>query len=174
MNRLREYKKLEKSLDKKFFKDAEDNEVSLSKEDFKYGKLTMLGYHRLKQQCEYISFREEIEIKVPEEYGVGFKKNLQYLGASELRHLKKDRIESLVSAIVLSAIGIFFILLRLILGAQEWFKDSADIIGELVVIASWVFLWAATEKWFFERRKLRIKQMGLLQLLSAKITIVKD
>jgi hypothetical protein len=66
---------------------------------------------------------------------------------------------------VLLFTGILFVMLGNIL---EFFQSNT--FQNIVVIVSWVFVWAAVEKWFFDRGNLKEKRMSLLQILSAKIT----
>jgi len=165
INKRKQYAELEKTLEQKY-KANRENEAVLSKEDFKDGKLTVFGYDRLKQQCDYIPYSEDIEIKIPKEYETGFKATLESMGANELSRIKKDRRETKITALALLFAGILFVVLGDIL---EFFRSGA--FQNIIVIASWVFVWAAVEKLFFDRRVLKEKRQSLLQILSAKITV---
>ena len=165
MNKQKQYDDLEKALEQKY-KTNRENEVVLSKEDFKDGKLTVFGYNHLKQQCDYIPYSEDIEIKIPREYGAGFKYVLEYMGANELSRIKKDRRETKLTALGLLFTGILLVMLGNIL---EVFRGN--FFQSIIVIVSWVFVWAAVEKWFFDRKDLKEKRKSLLQILSAKITM---
>ncbi|MCL2477520.1 hypothetical protein [Candidatus Bathycorpusculum sp.] len=165
MSKRKQYDKLEKTLEQKY-KSHRENEVVLSNEDFKNGKLTVFGYNHLKQQCDYIPYSEDIEIKIPKECESGFKDTLESMGANELSRIKKDRRDTKIAALVLLFTGILFVVLGNIL---EFFRGN--FFQNIVVIVSWVFVWAAVEKWFFDRRALKEKRKSLLQILSAKITV---
>jgi len=164
VSKRKQYNELEKVLEQKY-KTCRENEAVLSKDDFKDGKLTVFGYYHLKQQCDYISYREDIEIKIPKEFEAGFKDTLQSMGATELSRIRKDRRDTKITALMLLFTGILFVILGNVL---EFFQGNA--FQNVVVIISWVFVWAAVEKWFFDRRALKEKRQSLLQILSAKIT----
>jgi hypothetical protein len=88
MSKRKQYNALEKALEQKY-RAKRENEAVLSHEDFKDGKLTVFGYNHLKQQCDYIPYSEDIEIKIPKEYESGFRDTLESMGASELSRIKK-------------------------------------------------------------------------------------
>jgi hypothetical protein len=125
----------------------------------------VFGYNHLKQQCDYIPFSEDIEIKIPKEFEATFKVTLEIMGANELSRIRKDRREAKIMALGLLFVGILFVMLGNVL---EFFRGNS--FQSVVVIVSWVFVWAAVEKWFFDRGHLTEKRLSLLQILSAKIT----
>jgi hypothetical protein len=88
-NKIKQYKEIESALERRY-RNKRENEVSLDKSDFKDGKLSVSGYTWLKQQCEYIDHRHNIEISVPKEYAENFMDTLEYLAANELSCIKKD------------------------------------------------------------------------------------
>jgi hypothetical protein len=67
-----QFKEIEKSLEQRI-KNRQEKTVCLQGDDFKDGKLSLPGYNRIKQECEYISYKEEIEIEVSEEFEKNFK-----------------------------------------------------------------------------------------------------
>lgn len=160
MGRFREYIEIEKKLEKKYSKQKE-NEVRLSAEDFKDGKLSSEGFFRLKQQCEYIPYSDDIEIIIPLKHAEGFRNKLEYMAAAELSKIKKDKKYATILSFILLLVGAF------------WYSVSylfpVDLGREISVIITWVFIWAGVEKWFFERHQLREKRFNLLQILSAKV-----
>lgn len=160
MGRFSKYIELEKKLEKKY-PGQKENEVRLRTEDFKEGKLTSEGFLRLKQQCEYISYSDDIEIIVPPEYAADLRNRLEYMAAAELAKIKKDRKYTSIVALFLLGIGVIWYGIA--------FLFPVDLGKEITVIITWVFMWAGVEKWFFERHKLREKRFDLLQILSAKI-----
>ena len=165
---MKELKALEKSLEERCTA-LDDNEVILTKEDFKNYKLTAQGYIKLKQECDLIPYREQIEIKVHANYEKGFKESLESLAANELARIKKDRFDNRIAALLLFLSGtVLFLLISLL----EFFRRN--IMMEVVIVAAWVFVWAACEKAFFDRRNLREKRFSLLHILSAKVTALED
>jgi len=120
MSKRKQYNKLEKALEQKY-KAKRENEAVLSKEDFKNGKLTVFGYNHLKQQCDYIPYSENIEIKIPKEYETCFKSTLESMGASELSRIRKDRRENKIVSLMLLFTGILFVMLGNVL---EIFQGS--------------------------------------------------
>jgi len=166
----KEYKDLEKKLLEKHER-KNDNEAVLEEEDFKDGSLTIFGYDRLKQQCDYIPYSEEIKIKIPKRYETGFKEKLEFLGASELNKLKEDRKGVRIASLVLMLLGIILFGVATVI---ENFTSDSNIFFYVTIIVSWVFIWAAVEKWFFDRRDLREKRKSLLQILSSRIIIIES
>ena len=164
---IKEYKELEKRLAHKY-KNVRENEAVLGAEHFKNGKLTAAGYEDLKLQCEYIPYREKIEIAVPKTCADGFKTTLEAFGARELSRIQKDRREAMIVSLFLLAGGILWLVLGYFFDASSKF----GIVRELVIIVSWVFVWAAVEKFFFDRRRLTDRRFSLLQILSAEIICV--
>jgi len=166
MNKHKQYKELEKSLILKYNLHKE-NEIVLNDEDFKDGKLSIFGFYHLKQECEYIPYNQEIEIKIPGKYEKDFKNTLNQLGTNELIKIKKDIKYAKTTALILLLFGVIFIILG---NVFDFFKG--DILKSIVIIASWVFVWGAVERWFFDQRELMDKRISLLQILSAKIIIM--
>lgn len=164
MSKLQKFLKIEKELEQKF-EAKRESEVVLDKEDFKGAELTAEGYFKLKQQCDYIDYKEDIEIKIPLADGEGFREQLEHKASGELKRIKKDKRRGLLVALILLAVGAFWYGLRYIAQLQ-----SVEILSEITLVATWVFIWAAVDKCFFGRRKLTDKRMSLLHILSAKIT----
>ncbi|MCL2255416.1 MAG: hypothetical protein FWC11_00980 [Firmicutes bacterium] len=160
------YKNLEKNLIEKYSSQNE-NEAVLEDEDFKDGRLTISGYERLKQQCDYIPYSEQIEIKIPKKHEDGFKERLESLGASELLKMRQDRKGARINSLILLVLGIVSFAIGSIV---EFFFSNTHIVFYIAIIVSWVFIWAATEKWFFDRRDLHEKRKSLIQILSSNIT----
>ncbi|MCL2676172.1 MAG: hypothetical protein FWE84_06320 [Firmicutes bacterium] len=165
MSKHKQYREIEKNLEQKFRANRE-NEAVLDGGDFKDGKLSVWGYTRLKQQCDYIPFSEEIEIKIPKEHEEGFRDTLESMGAAELSRIKKDRRDAMLKALVLLLGGVLFFALGNIFDLLK-----TGIIQNIIIIASWVFVWGAVEAWFFDRKDLHEKRLSLLQILSAKIAV---
>ena len=162
IKKIRQYEKIEKALQQKY-KNKKENEVSLEKADFKDGKLSVSGYTRLKQHCDHIGYEGDIEIKVPIEYAEGFIDTLECLVANELSCIKKEIRNNRRTALGLLAIGVLWYLLR-------YNFVNTVVFNEITLVATWVFVWSAVEKWFFDQYQLTNRRHRLLQLLLAKIT----
>jgi hypothetical protein len=161
-DKIKQFKKIESALEQKY-KGKRENEVSLEKTDFKDGKLSVSGYTWLKQQCEYMGHKEDIEIRVPKEYAESFMDMLEYLAANELSCIKKDRRNIKITALGLLVTGVLWYLVRC-------YFAHAIVIQEITLVATWVFVWSAVEKWFFDQNHLANRRHRLLQILCAKIT----
>ena len=162
IDKIKQYGKIEKTLKEKY-RDKMVNEVSLKKTDFDDGKFSVSGYIRLKQQCEYMRHKGDIEIKVPREYTEDFKDTLESLVANELLYIKKNRRSTKITALALLIIGVLWYLVR-------YFFIHTIVVQEITLVATWVFVWASVEKLFFDQNKLTNRKRRLLQLLFAKIT----
>jgi len=138
------------------------NEVSLNNADFDNGKLSLSGYIRLKKQCEYIRYNSDVEIKMPQEYAENFKDTFECFVANELLYIKKKRRNAKIIALTLLMVGVLWYLVR-------HFFISSIIAQEITLVATWVFVWAAVEKLFFDQNILIKRRRRLFQLLSAKI-----
>lgn len=161
MSTLKDFKLLEKSLHE-MFEDIKDNEVILRHDDFKDGKLTKSGYLSLKLQSDYVPITDKLEIKIPKEYAHGFKSTLQYVATKELIRIKKDRKSTNLHALIFFIIGIILLTLPTLI---DFFKEP--IINEIILIVSWVFVWASVEKKFFEMNHLNNKRQNILHILSS-------
>ena len=160
------HKELERVLEQELQAITVDNEVSLCEEDFKDGKLSIFGYDHLKQLCEYVPHNEEILIKIPGEYEPNFESKLRFMGATDLRHIRQDRHKARMTAVPLLLIGIVFFVIGIFF---EIFQRG--LFQGIFTIISWVFVWAAVEKWFFDTKALSNQRKKLLQVLSSKIVI---
>ena len=138
------------------------NEVVLTPADFKDGQLSATGYSRLKQECEYIGYDEDIEIIVPGKYEAAFKDTFEVMAANELSHIRKDKLETRIKAVVFLFIGTLWFTL-----GQLFARTS--MIKEITLVATWVFVWTAVEKFFFDRGRLQERRFSLLQILSANV-----
>jgi len=166
MGKFKEYREIEKSLQQRF-KVKRENEVELLKEDFKYGKLTASGYNRLKDECEYIKLRDEINIVVPEQFIDGVKAPLEQMAAVELSKIRKDRTLGRIIALICLLIG------AVLFGLGQVFSH-AYLVSEITLVAAWVFVWAAVDRYFFEGSKLRVRRLSLIQIVAAKLKTDKD
>lgn len=163
MSRNKEFKELEKTLKKKYV-NMKENEVILRDADFENGRLTKSGYISLKQQSDYISLNEDIEIKIPKTYSKGFKDQLEYVATKELIRIKVDMKYVNISALIFFLVGVALLFLPTLI---QFFKKP--IINELVLIVSWVFTWASVEKKFFEMHNLKNHRNNIFHILTSKV-----
>ena len=161
MGKIKNFIELEKTLELKY-SGVKENEVHLGGEDFKDGKLSSSGYLRLKQQCEYIPYSDQIEIIIPRETAIGFRANLEQMAAAEISKIKKDRKRASYSSLFMLSLGILWYMV-------SYFFIPSKIVKDITIIVTWVFVWAAVEKWFFERGKLQDRRFSLLQILAARV-----
>jgi len=159
--KIKRFKVIEKNLLQKI-KEKRENEVVLYTSDFRDGKLSYAGYNRLKQECEYIDYSENIEIIVPKEYIDGFRETLEIFIANEAAHFKKDIREIHFYSVLFLFVGVLWFILGSIF--------TIPVLKEVTIIATWVFVWTALEKWFFEGNRLRKRKFNLYQILLAKLT----
>lgn len=139
-----------------------DHAAVLYEDDFKDGKLTAAGYGNLKEQCKTTNNAAALEITVPVNYKENFTELVEPFAAREIVFLNKKirQIKYIVCSLMLVAVIAF------LLGE---FVVKAKIFNNITVVASWVFMWTAIEKWFFEKRELQIEKYKLLQIVSAEI-----
>jgi hypothetical protein len=166
--RRKRYVDLEKKLERKF-KNVRENELSLTKEDFKDGTLKASAFVRLKDECWYIPYEDEVLIKLPEENADRFKNSLEFFASRELSKIKKDRREAQIHAAVFFLTGVLILGILTLLIFLWGALDDVMFVTELITIISWVFVWAAVTKFFIDRKEMRDQRYTLLQLLSAKI-----
>ncbi|MDR0778625.1 MAG: hypothetical protein LBE48_04230 [Methanomassiliicoccaceae archaeon] len=162
MSKIKRFKEIEKELEQRA-ESTIDNVIALETEDFKDGKLTLSGYDRLKHECEFIGYKEDIEIIVPKENGTDFKGSLEGMVAIELSRLKIKRQSIKRQALMCMAAGVIWFLI----GA--FFREET-LIKDITIIAAWVFVWTAVGKWFFDLSDLSDKRMSLLHILTGRIT----
>ena len=81
--------------------------------------------------------------------------------------LKKIGIVSLILAIV--GIAILAIMVTLMM-----LNIVDQIIGEVIDIVSWVFLWEAVDLWFFNRNGIKIQSLNCLKIIESKINFIKN
>jgi hypothetical protein len=156
-----QYNELEKELLQKR-RTNDENKISLGGKDFYYGKLTILGYDKIKTQCEYIS-NKEIEIIAPQKYVQGLKESLESIASEELLRMRKEKHLTVLLSVFYLLLGVGFLALRHVL-------SDVIIINELTLCAAWVLVWAIYETLFFDSMKLRRKRLIILRIVSARIT----
>jgi hypothetical protein len=161
MSKMKRFKEIERSLGQRADSKI-DTVITLENEDFKDGKLTLSGYDRLKHECEFIGYKEDIEIIVPKENGTNFKGTLESMVSVELSRIKVKGRSTHMQACVWMLAGIICFLIGTL------FRDTT-MIKDITIIAAWVFIWTAVGKWFFDLTDLRDKKYSLIHILTAKI-----
>lgn len=162
MKTAKQYKQIEKEILREY-EGCGESRIRLCDEDFKDGRLTVLGYDKLKTQCHYISMRKELEIVLPKNCKENFKNSLTPMAAEELARLKKESNYALLISTVCLIIGACLVLIRLVFSKEI-------IVSELTLIAISGFIWTAIDKFIFDRNKLQEQRMDIVQLLSAHTT----
>ncbi|MCL2847727.1 MAG: hypothetical protein FWE13_03135 [Firmicutes bacterium] len=164
----RQYIELEKRLEQQH-RPLRENQLELTASDFKGGELKPSAFARLKEECWYIPYEEQVEIKLPATNIERFKECLDFLASRELSKLKKDRKEAFIHALVFFFVGIAILgVLSLCLLFWEAFAETT-FLPELLTIISWAFVWASVTILFIDWKKRRDQRFTLLQLLSATI-----
>jgi len=128
------------------------------------------SFERIKNECYYIPYEDEVEIKMPQRFLGGFCESFELMSHRELSKLYSLRREAWLAAFAMILAGIALLIPMFFLIEVR----AAFIIPDLLMIASWVFVWAAVQKVFFDRWRLREQRFTLLQLLDAKIVGVDE
>ena len=165
-SKIKKFKVLERNLSRQI-REKCTNEIVLNNFDFHENTLSFAGYNRLKQECEYIDYSENIEIIVPKECANGFRETLESMVVNEASHIKKEMQEIYIMSVVFLCIGVFWFTLGSIFAIPAVLK-------EITIVATWVFVWTALDKWFFEGKALRHKKFNLYQMLLAKVTFTEQ
>ncbi|HAS56312.1 MAG TPA: hypothetical protein DCR94_03535 [Firmicutes bacterium] len=112
----------------------------------------------------YIDKKDEMDI---EKITSLYEKTARFAFASASNELRKNRIVIVVSLVL----GILFLI------AYELFMFlfNGNFFGEIISIASWVFIWEAVDRYFFTRLGIQKDGLLLARLASAKLVFhVKD
>ena len=167
----KQYVQIENSLEQKF-SGVRENELELGVADFKDGKLRQSSFMRLKEECWYIPYGEEVIIKLGEECECckhGLTSSMEFFASRELSKIKKDRREARFYALAFFLVGVALLgALSLALFFSEAFRET-HFVPELTTIISWTFVWAAVTIFFIDFKKSRDQRFTLLQLLSARV-----
>jgi len=176
----RQYLKLENTLQQKF-ETLPENELTVVADDFKSDehsvsqkKLRASAFNRLKEECWYIPYEEEVVLRVPIGMEIAFKASLEFRATRELSKLKKDRREDCVQSALLLAIGMLILGALALTGFLWEGLSNLFFVTELITIASWAFIWAAVHKFFIDRIELSDARFTLLQLVSARVESYKQ
>jgi len=144
-------------------KPQDDNVLILSADSFfETSGLTPGGYACLKEQGRYMDPTRDVVIVIPEARQDGFLDTLKGYAMGEIVSIRKEERLILKLSLLLLIVGVFFI-------AMSYVFSHTRFAQEVLVVASWVFLWMAVDKFCFERTGLRFKRLKLLQIVGAKI-----
>ena len=164
MGKIKEYLMAEKKLEDEYEKQFKENVIYLNEENFINGRFSHEGYNHLKQNSDYIPSFEDVTIVVPEQYMNNFKSVLNNMSAVELSHIKKDLHSNLLKAGIFLVVGILIMIISAL-----YVADDYPIVQDILVIASWVFVWAAVEDLFFSRKQLVNRKYKILQIVTSKV-----
>lgn len=144
-----------------------DYNVVLTSEDFKDNHLLPSAYLKIKDSVISTNLEQKLVIEIPAQANGNFKSDLENNIALELKAIHKQKQTIKIQAFVLLVIGVVWFIATQLLRKYE-------IINEIMVITTWVFVWAAVEKFFFERAALHGPRIRLLMLLDAEIKTVES
>ena len=164
MKSYREYRELEREL----LSERKHLLLTLEEGDFRDGHLTVSGYSKLKKDSDYIPSEEQLKIIVPHQYFASFRDSLEYLAADELRLIKKTKQNILLTGIICLLVGVALLFARQFYGRDEA-VGFVSFLGDLTLVAAWVFLWTAVLKFFFDPWALRKTRLDILQILCAEV-----
>lgn len=161
-------RQIEKRLKAKFI-NMKENEVVLREYDLEGGRLTKAGYISLKQQSDYVPLSEDITVRIPHGGDItSFRDHLEYMATKELLRLKTDMRDVYLLALFLFILGLIFLALPAFVEVLR-----TPVITDIFAIISWVFVWAAVERAFFEVARLKDRRRNILHLVAAKIRVYK-
>ncbi|MDR2203045.1 MAG: hypothetical protein LBE76_01830 [Nitrososphaerota archaeon] len=142
----------------------DDNTLVLTADFFdETGELTAKGYNSLKEQARFIDFVRNVKITVPKNCTNFFHKKLSLFVAKDLVTIRKEEKRIKHLSLLLMGLGVFTLLFC-------YLFSIFTILYEVLLVASWVFLWAAFEKFFFEYSGLKRQRVHLLHLVNSTKT----
>ena len=164
MSLRKQYRELEKVMLKRHATTA-PNVIKLDKDDFKDGKLSVRGFVHLKEDIDYIPYADVVEIVVAKQYESGLKESIDQMAMHELARSKKDRRKTEI------IVGLCVLVGAVCLALWQFAFQNVQFLGQVTLIAGWLFFWTAIDKLFFERPGQRDLRWNLLQLMSATIVV---
>jgi len=154
----KEFKHLERTLINSYEK--KNDKIIVDNNDFDEDGLTIEGFSKIKQKLEYVSIDDTFDIVVSNKKDEVFRNSLIHYVSKELFIIKKqkDRINKF---------SIIFLLIGILVMIFYYLFSKTYFLSELFIIISWVFIWAAVEKIFFEKAALKRNRIKLLILISS-------
>ncbi|MDR0791200.1 MAG: hypothetical protein LBE47_01530 [Methanomassiliicoccaceae archaeon] len=163
MSRMKKFREIERALEQRVDK-VVDNVVLLEDDDFRDGRLTLSAYDKIKHQCEFVGYGEDIDIIIPRDKEAGFRGSLENMVSTELSHIRKKGRVTKIKALVCMLAGILWF-------AVGALFQGSTMMTDITIIAAWVFIWTAVGLWFFDLTALRDKRFSLLHILTANVTV---
>ena len=130
-----------------------DYNVVLTNEDFKDNHLVATGYLKIKDSIITTNLDQKLVIEIPSEESENFKSDLEHNVALELKSLQKQKHLIRVQALILLIVGVVWFI-------ATQFLRKYEIINEIMVITTWVFIWAAAEKFFSNKPRCTHHEFG--------------
>lgn len=98
--------------------------------------------------------RKEIDTTIKQSYG------------SRLQSVKKKLKQNKTSALIFLIVGLILLSIK-----TTFLLSSTAYVQSLMDILAWVFVWTSVEAYFLERSLLKIEQMLLLRMVTAKVEV---
>jgi len=153
-------KELRKKLIKNFKSSV--NNIELIDSDFYDNRLTANSYNTLKEKIKKSNIKEQFIIIAPSIYKDDLLQDIEKYVSPEIVSLEKEMKKIKMTSLLLLLIGsIIFITANIFVEGR--------LMSEIAVVAFWVFVWGAVEKFFFELPSLRNAEYKLLRLADAEI-----
>ncbi len=161
---MKERKKLDRllTLEKDLLKNYENktDRIIISEKSFDEQGFTYEGFNRLKDEINYIELDSDFRMIVPEAKKELFNKSLKDYISKDLFFINKKHKEINGIVTLLLILGVI-----IMISYYLFFKEL--FLSQLFIIFSWVFIWTATEKLFFEKPALNRESLKLLLLLDS-------
>ena len=164
MSKNKQDKEIEKVLEAKYGALNYNNVITLKDDDFEADAISLPGYTTLKEQIKLIPNNSDVVVKIPTNKEITYMNSIEPAIAQELFQIKKKRKTIMISSIILLIVGVIFLVLSTIFEALKIL-----ITQNVLIIASWVFIWIGVERWFFDRFDLRTTRKNLLRIIQAKV-----
>ena len=159
---------------KNYSEKADDGTVNVKVEDKSFGKQDAEKLiELLEERTRYLPLRRGLSVSIE-----GTESEMKEF-IPRVRNSVRDSLVPLVFyidldlkrlaklSVILIVVGMLAMGIASILTELSF---NAYALHEILVIASWVFIWAAVETFFFERRKLRKRKHHLQRIYSAEFT----
>lgn len=161
---MKERRKLDRllALEKDLLKNYENktDRIIINEKSFDEQGFTIEGFNRLKEEINYIELDCDFKIIVPGLKQEIFKRSLRHYISKELFYINKKNKQ-------INSVVLLLLILGITIMTSYYFFLKDFILSQLFVIVSWVFIWSAIEKFFFEKPALNKESLKLLLLLDS-------
>jgi len=138
------------------------NSIELSESYFNNGRLTSDGYEKLRKRLDHSSAWHKIELTIPLKYKDSLPQDIEAYISPEILHLAKEKKRLIKTAVLLLLIGsLIFIPLTL------W--EGRRFFSEMAVVAFWVFVWGAVDRFLIQLPGIKRAEYKLLLLADAEM-----